>query len=133
MKNRIVTLIKIFMISVSLLNYGYLSPMLRADSPEIEASLGPLLWLRLPIFLAYVTVPIIALLVNNYISYTLLTAFFLLRIIIEIAASSPFIFSFHLIIVSSYIFAAFLSLFLAAESFSSKIRGEILKLHWSQF
>jgi len=131
MKSRTVTLIKIFIISVGLLNYGYLSPMLTADTSETTASLGPIIWLQLPIFLAYVTAPIIVLLINNYISYSLLTAFFLIRVIIEFAASSPFIF--HLIIVSSYILAAFLSLLLAAESLSSKVRGEILRLHWSQF
>ncbi|RJS91061.1 hypothetical protein CW705_04465 [Candidatus Bathyarchaeota archaeon] len=131
MDSRKIAIIKIFLATTSLIAYGDFFPMIKITSPAVEASIDPILWLRISIFLVYVTMPIIALFLNNYIFYTLLTGVFLCRPIIELLEASwslPFT-----VTVPLYIVAAILSLILAIEDASSKVCGEIFKLKWSQF
>jgi len=133
MDSRKIAIIKIFLASTSLVAYGDFFPMLRTDSSATTVIAGPILWLQLFVSLAYFTVPILALIANNYVSYTLLTGLFLPKSIIEFAGLLPSMFGLHMLMASLYIFAAFFSLILAVESLSSKVRGEIFKLNWSQF
>jgi len=133
MNNRVIVLIKIFIASLSLLTYGDFSPMLRDGSSLIGIPAGSALWLQLALFLAYIAMPIIALAINNYVSYTLLAGVFLLRPIIEFVGVLPWTISFHILIAPLYILAALFSLILAIENISSKISGEVLRLKWSQF
>jgi len=133
MNSHTIILIKLFIVSLGLVTYGNFSPMMRINSSASEIMIGPTLWPHLFMFLAYVAVPIIVLLINNYISYTMLAGMFLLRTIIELIGMFPSPFSLHMLIASLYIIATLLSLILAAENLSSKIRGEIFRLKWSQF
>ena len=133
MNSHKLVMIKIFIVSLSLLTYGDFSLMLKDDSSSIGITAGSAPWLQLCIFLAYIAMPIIVLLINNYVSYTLLAGVFLLRIMIEFMGIFPLPFGLHMLIAPLYILAAFLSLILAVENLSSKIRGEILRLRWSQF
>jgi len=133
MNDHTIAMIKIFIASLSLVAYGDFSSMLRISSSAAGVSMSPVLWFQLFMFLVYVTMPIIVLLINNYVSYTLLAGVFLLRIMIEFMGIFPLTFGLHMLIAPLYILAAFLSLILAVENLSSKIRGEILRLRWSQF
>jgi len=133
MNNHKLVMIKIFIVSISLLTYGDFSIMLKDDSSSIGITAGSAPWLQLCIFLAYIAMPIIVLLINNYVSYTLLAGVFLLRPIIELVGAFPWTLSFHMVLAPFYILAAFFSLILAVENISSKISGEIFKLKWSQF
>jgi len=133
MNDHTIAMIKIFIASLSLVAYGDFSSMLRISSSAAGVSMSPVLWFQLFMFLVYVTMPIIVLLINNYVSYTLLAGVFLLRIMIEFMGIFPLPFGLHMLIAPLYILAAFLSLILAVENLSSKIRGEILRLRWSQF
>ncbi|RLI11744.1 hypothetical protein DRO35_04525, partial [Candidatus Bathyarchaeota archaeon] len=86
----------------------------------------------LSILLAYIMVPIILLIIDNYIAYTLLSGVSLLRVAIELEEFLPPT-SLRIATIILYILATFLSLTLAVEDLSSRIRGEILRLKWSQF
>ena len=132
MNSHTIAIIKTFIVSLSLVAYGDFSSMLRINSSAAEIAMSPVLWLQLFMFLAYIAVPIIVLLINNYISYTLLMGVFLFRPIIELLGVFPWTFSFY-IVIPLYIFAALFSLILAVEDASSKICGEIFRLKWSQF
>ena len=124
--------IKIFIASLSLITYGELSPLMKADSPAYELIVKPMLWIPLSILLAYIMVPIILLIIDNYIAYTLLSGVSLLRVAIELEGFLPPT-SLRIATIILYILATFLSLTLAVEDLSSKIKGEILRLKWSQF
>ena len=123
---------KIFIASLSLITYGELSPLMKADSPTYEFIVKPMLWTPLSILLAYIVVPIILLIIDNYIAYTLLSGVSLLRVAIELEGVLPPT-SLRTATIILYISAIFLSLTLAVEDLSSRIRGEILRLKWSQF
>ena len=124
--------IKIFIASLSLITYGELSPLVKADSPTYKFIAKPMLWIPLSILLAYIMVPIILLIIDNYIAYTLLSGAYLLRVAIELEEFLPPT-SLRIATIILYILATFLSLTLAVEDLSSRIRGEILRLKWSQF
>ena len=124
--------IKIFIASLGLITYGELSPLVKADSPTYEFIVKPMLWIPLSILLAYIMVPIILLIIDNYMAYTLLSGASLLRVAIELEGFLPPT-SLRIATVILYILATFLSLTLAVEDLSSRIRGEILRLKWSQF
>ena len=132
MNNYRIVAIKIFIASLSLITYGELSPLMKTGSPACGVTVNSMLWMLLSILLAYIIAPIILLMINNYISYTLLSGIFILRVIIELGGFLPPI-SLRVAIVPLYVMAMFLSLTLAVENLSSRIRGEILRLEWSQF
>ena len=130
MDNRKIAIIKIFLISLSLITCGEISCALKAESGLPVDPPGSNLWLHLSILLTYAILPVIFILIDNYLLYILLTGAFALRGIIEFAWR---ITSFQMFIALLYIFAAFLSIILAAEKLSAKVRGEILSMKWSQF
>ena len=123
---------KIFIASLGLITYGELSSLVKADSPTYEFIAKPMLWIPLSILLAYTIVPIILLIIDNYIAYTLLSGASLLRVAFELEGFLPPT-SLRIVTIILYILATFLSLTLAVENLSSRIRGEILRLKWSQF
>ncbi|MCD6537531.1 hypothetical protein J7L18_02830 [Candidatus Bathyarchaeota archaeon] len=130
MDNRKIAIIKIFLISLSLITCGEISCALKAESDFPVDPLGPNLWLHLSILLTYAILPVIFILIDNHLLYALLTGVFALRSIIEFVWRLT---SFQAFIALLYILAAFLSIILAAEKLSEKVRGEILSLKWSQF
>jgi len=130
MDNRKIAIIKIFLISLSLITCGEISCALKAEAGFPTDPLGSNLWLHLSILLTYAILPVIFILIDNHLLYILLTGAFALRSIIEFAWRLT---SFQTFIALLYIFAAFLSIILAAEKLSAKVRGEILSLKWSQF
>ena len=125
-----IAIIKIFLISLSLITCGEISCALKAESDLPVDPLGPNLWLHLSILLTYAILPVIFILIDNHLLYVLLTGVFALRSIIEFVWRLT---SFQAFIALLYILAAFLSIILAAEKLSEKVRGEILSLKWSQF
>nr|MDO8134622.1 hypothetical protein [Candidatus Njordarchaeum guaymaensis] len=133
MKGRSIALAKLYIVLLGLINYSYFAPLLSIDSSVTGIQTGLTSSWHLVVFIAYLVLPVIAVLMDNYALYVTLAGVLVVRAVAEAFGLFTWTSNLYLMVAPFYALAAVFCLLLAAEDVASKVSGEILSSQWSQF
>ena len=133
MKLNLASLAKVYIVFFGLIHFSHIFSLfgiLSSVSPSLYASFW--LW-NVILSLTCLVLPVIAVLIDNYVLYVSVAGASVVRILAEAFRLFIWTTDFYLMLAPFYALAAVFCLVLAAEDVASKASGEILSSQWSQF
>ena len=133
MRLELPSLARSYILCFALISFAHVFPLLGILSAISPPTYADFWWWHAVMFLAYMVLPIIAILADHYVLYVTVAAVSVARTLAEALGVFSWSADLYVVLAPLCALAAIFSLILAVEKVASEVSAEILSLEWSQF
>jgi len=133
MKLNLASLAKVYIVFFGLIHFSHIFSLFGILTLDNAPPYESFWWWNVILSLTCMVLPVIAVLIDNYLLYVSVAAVSVVRILAEAFRLFIWTTDLYLMLAPFYALAAVFCLVLAAEDVASKVAGEILSSKWSQF